>query len=227
MKNLYLIPTDKPSRLFNCFGKLEIGDYFTTRESLQVRNQHIYITNDEEIKERDWIFNEEREPSVLQCIGQGSLRGWKKIILTTDHELIIDGVQAIDDEFLNWFVNNSSCEEVEVESFCKNGDDCPSQSAYDKQHLCNVGYKIIMPKQEPKQEIVEERQPYWDLVDKKAEQNNTIDLDAYAKGIQDGVKWQQEDMIEKLEMHILVNEHDWNRNPQAQFRDFIEQFKNK
>ena len=42
-----------------------------------------------------------------------------------------------------------------------------------------------------------------------------------------GAKWQQEDMIEKLEMHILVNEHDWSRNPQAQFRDFIEQFKKK
>ena len=42
-----------------------------------------------------------------------------------------------------------------------------------------------------------------------------------------GAKWQQEDMIEKLEMHILINEHDWNSNPQAQFRDFIQQFKNK
>jgi hypothetical protein len=36
----------------------------------------------------------------------------------------------------------------------------------------------------------------------------------------------QEDMIEKLEMHVLINEHDWNRNPQAQFRDFVEQLKN-
>jgi len=35
----------------------------------------------------------------------------------------------------------------------------------------------------------------------------------------------QEDMIEKLEMHVLINEHDWNRNPQAQFRDFVEQLK--
>jgi hypothetical protein len=40
-------------------------------------------------------------------------------------------------------------------------------------------------------------------------------------------KWQQENIIEELEMHILVNEHDWNRNPQAQFRDFVEQFKKK
>jgi hypothetical protein len=42
-----------------------------------------------------------------------------------------------------------------------------------------------------------EYSPYWDLVDAKAEQNNTIDLDAYAEGVQDGVKWQQEQM-EKL-----------------------------
>ena len=42
-----------------------------------------------------------------------------------------------------------------------------------------------------------------------------------------GAKWQGEYMIEELEMHILINEHDWNRNPQAQFRDFIEQFKKK
>ncbi len=55
-------------------------------------------------------------------------------------------------------------------------------------------------------------------------------LETYLKGnainaMVEMAKWQQEDMIEKLEMHILVNEHDWNRNPQAQFRDFIEQFK--
>ena len=38
-------------------------------------------------------------------------------------------------------------------------------------------------------------------------------------------KWQTNNIVDELEMHILVNEHDWNRNPQAQFRDFIEQFK--
>ena len=34
-------------------------------------------------------------------------------------------------------------------------------------------------------------------------------------------KYTEEDIIEKLEMHILINEHDWNRNPQAQLKDFI------
>ncbi len=39
---------------------------------------------------------------------------FKKIILTTDQDLIKDGVQAIDDEFLEWFVKNPSCEYVPI-----------------------------------------------------------------------------------------------------------------
>ena len=42
-------------------------------------------------------------------------KGFKKIILTTDGDLIKDGVQAPDDEFLQWFVENPSCEEAKVE----------------------------------------------------------------------------------------------------------------
>jgi hypothetical protein len=39
----------------------------------------------------------------------------KKTILTTDTELIKDGVQPIPENFLVWFVNNPSCEYVQVE----------------------------------------------------------------------------------------------------------------
>lgn len=42
-------------------------------------------------------------------------RHCKKIILTTDQELIKDGVQVVDDDFLMWFMKNTSFEEVEVE----------------------------------------------------------------------------------------------------------------
>ena len=66
----------------------------------------------------------------------------KKIILTTDQDLIADGVQAIDDEFLEWFVKNPSCEYVEV--------------IYDKdiftyglQTTKYGAYKIIIPQEEP------------------------------------------------------------------------------
>ena len=41
--------------------------------------------------------------------------GYKEILLSTDDLLIKDGVQAIDDEFLEWFVKNPSCEEIKVE----------------------------------------------------------------------------------------------------------------
>jgi hypothetical protein len=31
----------------------------------------------------------------------------------------------------------------------------------------------------------------------------------------------QQNMAKELEMHILLNEHDWSRNPQAQLKDFF------
>ena len=33
--------------------------------------------------------------------------GYKKIILTTDDDIINDGVQSIDDEFLEWFCSKN------------------------------------------------------------------------------------------------------------------------
>jgi hypothetical protein len=77
--------------------------------------KELFITSDEEIKERDWcidkhnvVYKQETDKIFTK------FNGVKKIILTTDQDLIADGVQAIDDEFLEWFVKNPSCEEVEV-----------------------------------------------------------------------------------------------------------------
>ena len=63
----------------------------------------------------------------------------KKIILTTDQELIKDGVQEIDDEFLEWFIKNPNCEEIEVV-------DVRSLGVYGSYYP----YKINIPKEEPK-----------------------------------------------------------------------------
>ena len=79
----------------------------------------------------------------------------QKIILTTDQDLIKDGVQAIDDEFLEWFVKNPSCEEVEIENVYDkflNGDK-RSVSDFRKK------YKINIPKEEPKQCDICKRAP--------------------------------------------------------------------
>ena len=114
MRNIFLLPTDKPSRLYE-FG----GEYHLQIKSQEnFRSQHIYITSDEEIKDRNcWVTNgvEIFKPSDLPEYSlEYANRYWEKIILTTDQDLIKDGVQAIDDEFLEWFIKNPSCEKVEV-----------------------------------------------------------------------------------------------------------------
>jgi hypothetical protein len=104
--------------------------------------QHIYITSDEEIKVADWVLAASSS-TVTKCEMTPLGLPWKKIILTTDPDLIADGVQAIDDDFLEWFVQNPSCEYVEVtRNFADEG--IKGITYYGK-------YFIIIPQEEPKQ----------------------------------------------------------------------------
>lgn len=190
MKNIHVLPTDKPSNgyiLGKCIKELpdvKIGQFTKTyylmfdEEYFQPHN--IYITSDEEIKIRDWVYCKDDNTviqlgtnlSVMLANQQKEKYGFKtfyKIILTTDQDLIKDGVQSIDDEFLEWFVKNPSCEEVEVEKGCV---------------LYDFKYKIIIPKEEPKQETLEEfinSQPYYGSCTTE-----------YLEGIEIGAEWQQE-----------------------------------
>jgi hypothetical protein len=165
MKNLHLIPTDKPTRLWtnNLKRRLELDEFPSKHPTNIAKN--IYITNSEEIKVGDWFLFKiigapfdyrihyckditdegyvvsERE---LNC----DLLDCKKIILTTDQSL--DGVQAIDDEFLEWFVKNPSCESVEIVKDLRQID---QNNPVTKGSTALVEYyKIIIPKEEPKQE---------------------------------------------------------------------------
>lgn len=133
MKNIHIIPTEKPSRLYTYNGELGLAKMIQYGSDA-ISNQHIYITNSEEIEEGDWylveLFNIDRKSKGLhieKCtkledvwcnnfdiISTRHKNNCKKIILTDDKDLITDGVQAIDDEFIEFFVKNPSCEEVEV-----------------------------------------------------------------------------------------------------------------
>ena len=73
--------------------------------------------------------------------------GYKEILLSTDDSLIKDGVQAIDDEFLEWFVKNPSCEEVELETF--EVEDYVGFAGHTGYPTFHNEYKIIIPKKEP------------------------------------------------------------------------------
>jgi hypothetical protein len=140
MKNLHLIATDKPSRLrYNASNVLVLtGESY--RDYGKLDNQHIYITSDEisGFENNIWVILGTRIWLWQSNMALVSNNKPKKIILTTDQDLIKDGIQSIDDEFLEWFVNNPSCESVEVD---KNWN-YPLDNRWE--------YKIRIPQEEPK-----------------------------------------------------------------------------
>ena len=125
MKNVHLLPTtDNYSPLVNStnkYGGLFLSRHYSPMKDMGDSYQHIYITSsDEKIKEGDWtyrdtstVFKMTKELLEYYDLIQSKHKKYK-IILTTDPDLIKDGVQAIDDEFLEWFVKNTSCEFVEI-----------------------------------------------------------------------------------------------------------------
>ncbi len=145
MKNIHIIPTDKLSRLHLGNSGLVLCDLNFNKNTINSRN--IFITSDEEIKDGDWCYDDKyKQP--FKYFGEGALLLiTRKIILTTDEDLIKDGVQRIDDEFLEWFVKNPNCEEVEVE----NGGPGFPGGIYFINYLPEHFEKIIIPKEEHKQ----------------------------------------------------------------------------
>ncbi len=166
-------------------------------------DDEIYITSDEKIKEGDWVIaNNGLLAKVINEFTWHFINS-KKVILTTDIKLIDDGVQAIDDEFLEWFVKNPSCEEVEVE-FNNRG-----VTVIEKILKTFGEYKIIIPQEEPKQLTVEEAL----LLMKKAPITFVPNKRMYSEEIE--ILW--------LKYRAYTNNEDaWS------FKEWlVEQFKNK
>jgi len=169
MKNIHLLTTDKPSRLWLSTRKENylIFDKFPRGGVEYVEPKNIYITSEKDIKDNDWIITKDGRLVQVSYLLSKELDNASKIILTTDQDLINDGVQAIDDEFLEWFVKNPSCEfinvdektpdEIEVELNIHGHDIGLTDREFDE-WLNNGGqlYKIIIPKKEPKQETLEQ-----------------------------------------------------------------------
>jgi hypothetical protein len=258
MKNIHLLPTSQPSRLFIINGKLYYYHKPQQGDGVNEINQNIYITSNEEIKEGDWCYQVElNDNKVDKCYdvtlyhtwtnnGVDKTRKFKKIILTTDQDLIKYGVQAIDDEFLQWFVKNPSCENVEVEEedYSQKCRECGEtvKRGYSCKKGCfmragnfiptdeNIKYKIIIPKEKPKQETLEEVAEIT-YSDKLYPMYGGLRRDAFIEG----AKWQMERSYSKEEVYDLMDkrEHYWVRykNSYAQsyipFDEWFEQFKKK
>jgi len=189
MKNIHILPTDQPSRLVQgknfYFYKDGIDIIFLDEDE---KFQNICITSDEEIKDGDWMIRGNEQPTLVtpNFFWDFGVR-YYKIILTTDPTLIADGVQAIDDEFLEWFVKNPSCEFIEIKKqyITPLGDIV--DTCYDNERL---NYKIIIPQEEPKQETLEE-----------AAERYESDRDSFEAG----AKWQAERMYNEEEVKTLID----------------------
>ena len=161
MSNIHVLPTDKSSRLYSYKGVLNLAISEFVAPAIvknDLINLNIYITSDEEIK-NDWCYDEYNKV-VFKNTFAGTPGASKKIILTTDPSL--DGVQAIDDEFLEWFVKNPNCEKIEIKTrylhSYKTGENfisfskTPEFSSRNMQCIkIEPRYEIIIPQEEPKQ----------------------------------------------------------------------------
>jgi len=149
MKNVHILPTDKPSRLYlHSNNELQLRtNIIRTSEDYLGTNQNIYITSDEEIKDC-WVLNSHINEVYFLKGYYGIQPLAKKIILTTDQDLIKDGVQSIDDEFLEWFVKNPSCEKVEVRKVKQIPDGITYGMFGNDEPPTEMNYKIIIPKEE-------------------------------------------------------------------------------
>ena len=201
--------------------------------------QHIYITSDEEIKEGDWYWLEKidrigSESGAYKSSGAKVSKlntlasNCKKIILTTDQDLIKDGVQAIDDEFLEWFVKNPSCEEVETYSLgIKN--QLTGESGHYK-------YEIIIPSEEAKEETLEEvalkyaSEKLRRVIIPYKEFNANV---AEYVGFVNGAKWQAKRMYSEEEVLKIITKtwtecvDNYGNNFKKLKYKIFEQFKNK
>jgi hypothetical protein len=248
MKNIYLIPTEKPSRLYK--SKITQNIFISniiSQHGDATYNQHLYITSDEEIKEGDWCIN--TVESIILTLDKETKKAIpfesiKKIILTTDQDLINDGVQAIDDEFLEWFVKNPSCERVEVENEWEGNG---TMFGFKMGNVSPDGtwrYQIIIPREEPKQEdeIIDisdhdgignavdnlnNEEPKQETLEEAAEKYVEEDNNnRYYNDFIAGAKWQAERMYSEEEV-IAIVEKSRETGLTAEFLLLTEQFKKK
>jgi hypothetical protein len=211
MKNIHILPTDKPSRLFLKENTLLLNNQYTLQEVFpKGKCQNIYITSDEDLILGGYHFNskygDEPQKTVQRDID--SRKYWEeedyeisKIILTDNKDLIKCGVQAIDDEFLEWFVKNPSCEEVEVKKWSSLAE-------------CGYSYHIIIPKEEPEQETLEEAaENYTKDGTKHYMEKTNVELGFIAGVKSDAArdywyaKWQAERMYSEEEVLEIIRQY--------------------
>ena len=126
-----------------------------------VINQNIYITSNSKFVRDEYITDGvevmKATPKLVEAQGLVDRRDWKKILMTTDPELIKDGVHPIGEDFLQWFVENPTCIKVEVVYglFNPMGRQVDPNDLGQNHSKCVWKYKIITTKEEQKQHLID------------------------------------------------------------------------
>lgn len=249
MKNLHILKTKKPSRL----RYYNNSEYILSKGNLLwADSKNIYITSDEEIKKGDWIFsiktnNLFKADSIEFLESHNMIEDFdksfyinskyaKKIILTTDPKLIADGVQPIDDEFLEWFVKNPSCEWVEAKLI----EEIPSGFTFgmfgNDEPPTELVYKIIIPKEELtiSDEAKQRAKNYMSLKGALEPKQETLEeanwkvLGTKKDTFYNGAKWQAERMYSEEGVLKILRQFNKDK-PKLIFgvEEWFEQFKKK
>ena len=224
MKNIRVLPTDKSSIL-----SIEDGILILHRPQWRKGTQNIYITShNEDINENDYIITKDGRLVQVSYLLSKDLEEASKVILTTDQDLIADGVQAIDDEFIEWFVKNPCCEEVEVESkVIKDGVWTDLKGYVELPTIHSIIHKIIIPQEEPKQETLEELSNEYAIGKSSAEVFRNAHKRDFIAGFK-ACEEQNKNMYSEEEVENILIEY-VKTNPTKPYRvvSWFQQFKKK
>lgn len=232
MKNIHVLPTDKPSRLYyNKNGRITFSLCKTEKENTPLKPcYNIYITSDEYIGLSYYLDGNLVRKGVVDDKDYWKVRkDYKKIILTTDYQLIKDGVQAIDNEFIEWFVKNQSCEEVEIKLVEQRShlslNDWVDADENGKFPISIAGafcyrktYKIIIPRTTEQiinedyagglemGQIIPKEEPKQETLEEAARNYKDLKLpDDLYDGFIAGAKWQQKRMYSQEDLKEAYN----------------------
>ena len=218
MRNIHILPTKNASRLYlDSNGELQLRYNLSIKDDYLGSNQHLYITNDERIELGDWFYDDDGELfkyTSTYVIDPNTWKDNKKIVLTTDQDLINDGVQPITNTFAEWFVENPGCKEVEVQS---------RHNFYVGQDLTH--YKIIIPKEEitskinlveiPQEQLEKERNPNYEYFSIDEPKTN-LDRLPFPELVEDLAKhYEKEPIIEEETLEEAAKKYATNHGMMA------------
>ena len=263
MNKIHILTTHKPSRLLYDIPAAKLN-LVTTEYSASLDDKdnymsfHMFITSsDKEIKANVYALingvlckTETREGKIVsrQLSGGATMDICKseylEIIMATDPDLIKDGVQAIPDDFLEWYVRNPSCERVEVDDWLDTNSNIawglpdrykiiiPNEES--KQHLIDImkGDEELGLYEEPKQEIISSIEDAEITFANEIKQISEYDKGRWYGRIE-GVIWMKEKMyseeevlelLPKFASYTLLNADEESR---LSLKEWFEQFKKK